>query len=873
MTTTHFSYVFFNKNGLQQNFVISDGLITGTIFLPESSVNMIENETLYVLSKFWNTSIFDVIYGKPRGGSNLLIKFKTKDEIFKFFTVDTSMENAFIESFDELIIGIDTAAGVMLDDEYLIQGSDPVVNEAVKFNILAKSTEGGVYDNSILIYLYDGSDKILIADIQIVATITAVDERFTTILSNFGESVDEKTYQIFRETDINDLYPDVRVMNKKMKELILEFSNIFPNTSSLRGLSNMLKFFGYDDMRIKEYWMNTESGKFVKKEISLGDDMDKKISVLRKPYKKMPYFGLYYDLNKPIGTYDDEGLPDMEDDIFFTRDEMVIKLFGLKKYIENRNIGGISKIIDIIGEANYFNKISYFHHVETSELITDTGITLKPNVVINDKYGYIKDLREYLYTTNRPICLLSANSTSSSVPDQIYNHYSCIIGFFDNINVAESELFAQDNYDIPVGFLLNLENKTFDIPASQIETSLADLADFYIPATCANLTSINYYKLKWEIERDSISDGRKFYHSFIGNISESSRYLNVILPYTGEYTIKLTIYGYGNNNIYYSYKSVVVDTQQIDFCGFFQEYDKNLNVVGLNTQIIKDCDTRIKDTIYRKSEIPARVEARSLNLASYMDLNQFGNINIGVRNDYPVNKIDASIRSMGHVRIADFGYHKERMPDFNIIGVTPGGKISINGDEMIIDPTININDFGLLKNQIEAHYPDYYVTLREGADDGSKFIDIRRDEDEIWAGSDNDDISCVEETFTSIDQIGYPIKDVPVVLETGGKICHTTAKVNPFNRNNVVLSSDTLDIHQYTCVFFCDDISPNLGKTKQTWSVYYEEDQKYLITDITCRYFNYRFEFPGFYTIELSLEDSNGNKYTKKKKNFINVVI
>jgi PKD repeat protein len=606
----------------------------------------------------------------------------------------------------------------------------------------------------------------------------------------------------------------------------------------------------------------------------MDNNMDKKISILRKPFRKMPYFGLYYDINKSIGTFDDEGIPDMVDDIFFTKEEIIIKLFGLKQYIEKRNIGGVSKIIDIIGEANYFNKISYYHHVETSELIANINTALKPNVAINATSGYIKDLREYLYTNNKPVCVLPADATSSSIPDQIYNHFGCIMGFFDNLDVLEENIFSEDNDDIPIGFILKLENKTFDIPVGQIETRIVDLDEFHIPATVQNFTSINYYKLKWEIERDAISDGRKFYHSFTGNISESSRYLECILPYDGKYKINLTIYGYGNNNIYYSYEHIIVDLQKIDSCGFFQEYDEELNVVGKNKTLIKDCDTIIRNTIYRTTLTPERVEDRSFNLASYINLNQYGDINIGVRKDYPVKKIDATIESMAHMRIVDFGYTKERMPDFNMVKVKPGGKISINGEGMTINSGININDFGLLKDQIVAAFPDYYTTLREVDDDPFKFIDIRREEDEIWAGSSNDDdISCIEETFTSVSQIYHKIKDVPVILESANKICHSTLKINPFNRNNVYISSDTMDIHPYTCVFFCDDISPNVGKKNQVWSVFYEEDQRYVTKDIACRHFNYRFEFPGFYTLELTLEDTNGNKYKVTKKNFINVII
>lgn len=872
MLPLHYSYAFFNKKGTQYNFVMKDGIITGSIFMPESSVGLIENETMYILSRYWNTTIFDTVYGTPRGAKNLLMKFARKDNVFKFFSIDQSGKDSFITGTDEVILPIDEGSGVITNDRYILSPTD-VQDKAVKLNFLTRSENEGVFDNELLIYLFDDDgSKTLVGRINVVSTISGLDDRFKTILSNFGESLDDDTFKIFKEADINDIFTDTRGMNARMKELILEFGNIFPNTGVLKGLSNILKFFGYDDMRIKEYWLNTESGKFLKREIAMGDNMDKKITILRKPYKKMPYFGLYYDLNRHTGEFDDEGLPEMEDDNFFTKDEITIKLFGLKRYIEDRNIGGISKIIDIIGEANYFGKISYYHSLASSEIISDIKPQTEVKVDINSKSGYLVDIRDYLFKRNRPVCLLPANFVMSGIEGQMYQHYSCISGFFNDYNIKEEDIFKEENYDIPIGFVLKLENKTFDIPLGDIDTTFKSLDSFDIDATFENFTNLSFYKLKWEVERVA-TDSRKFYYEYTGNINESSRYLECILPYDGKYRIKLTLYGYGNNNIYYSYDYIEVKLQNIECVGYFQEYEDSMNVIGEIEATLEDFDYSMKGPIYRKGNVPARVEDRSFNIANFIDLNQYGDVNIGVRTDYPLDKIDASFENMGHIRIADFGYERERMPDVNVQKISPGGLICIDGVDINVPDTININDFGVFEALLQAAFPSYFITLRENEERAIKFIDIRKDEDDMWAASTNTDIDCIEDTFGNLNSIDVPIGEIPVTFHSANRICHVKEKVNPFNRNNVQLSADTLTVHQYTCVFFADDISPNLGRKNQKWSVYYEEDGDYLAKDIVCRYFNYRFEFPGFYTITLELQDTNGNSYKIVKKNFVEVII
>ena len=57
------------------------------------------------------------------------------------------------------------------------------------------------------------------------------------------------------DVDINEALPDWIKLNTKRKELLLEFSNIFPYTGAYKALINILKYFGYDQVTLKEYWL------------------------------------------------------------------------------------------------------------------------------------------------------------------------------------------------------------------------------------------------------------------------------------------------------------------------------------------------------------------------------------------------------------------------------------------------------------------------------------------------------------------------------------------------------------------------------------------------------------------------------------------
>ena len=63
---------------------------------------------------------------------------------------------------------------------------------------------------------------------------------------------------IFKQSDIHECSPDFKLLNEKRKELMLEGHNIYPYIGSYKAILNAIKFFGYDNLNIVEYWRNVD---------------------------------------------------------------------------------------------------------------------------------------------------------------------------------------------------------------------------------------------------------------------------------------------------------------------------------------------------------------------------------------------------------------------------------------------------------------------------------------------------------------------------------------------------------------------------------------------------------------------------------------
>jgi len=112
-------------------------------------------------------------------------------------------------------------------------------------------------------------------------------------LSNFGVEFPESIQKAFYETNVHEEEVDNITLNRKRKELLLEYWDIIASKGSYKSLYDALKWFEYDNLlNIKEFWKHGD--RYIQED--LNSLMNDKIKQLLADYSKTTYIGLYLSL-------------------------------------------------------------------------------------------------------------------------------------------------------------------------------------------------------------------------------------------------------------------------------------------------------------------------------------------------------------------------------------------------------------------------------------------------------------------------------------------------------------------------------------------------------------------------------------------------
>jgi len=382
---------FFDSNGYELNFEQnSDGFWEGSIYLPKVSVGLYTNTSIYVLEKldpsefsYSNEYFSDVVNQINTSKFNNEYFFPIGDGKIKFTwdPLNTFVDEFFMFDFDESYTLKETSSltytpndgpecnTLLINtfDTYEIPLDNTLNSKALPIHIAFMANER--YDattyNRTLIMSYKGQT---VAKIKFYTETVEEDERLKIWNANLGYNITPEDEMLFYKSDIKEYKPDYILLNEKRKELMMEGSNIYPYIGSYKAIINAIKFFGYNNLNIIEYWRNVNpddenfgkiyhSSKYSltnKETLRIGA---RTITLPNKDYKKINSLALVYSINKPLKERNEMDLPLVKEQFTYTIEEALIKLFGLRKKLNKEFMPGTSRIIDIIGEANYF--VSY----------------------------------------------------------------------------------------------------------------------------------------------------------------------------------------------------------------------------------------------------------------------------------------------------------------------------------------------------------------------------------------------------------------------------------------------------------------------------------------------------------------------------------
>ena len=636
---------FFDKNGYNLNLIWNEQkqIWEGNIFFPRVSVGLYENTTIYVVEfGGYDSDYTDDVYTYPTGDGNIVFHWdlanKFVDEFFMFdfdenYEIkDTSSlvhtqydgplcETLIINRFDKYIVPL-------LGSSQNIERND-LLDIHVAFMANENSAET-TYKRTLVMSYENGYTKYDIARITFFAETIEEDERLKIWNENLGYNLKPEDTLLFKQSDIHECMPDFELLNEKRKELMLEGHNIYPYIGGYKSIINIIKFFGYDNLNIVEYWRNIneydiEYGKLYRTYVySLNNK--KTLSTKRKPisldtknFQKLNNISLVYNVNHPeeVGgkKYDEYGLPnviedfdkDKRDDFILTIEEALIKLFALKKKLNNEFMPGSTKITDIIGEGHYFgiNLIGNNPQISTVNYVESKGYV--DFSVFPDKYCYITENEDFARFIAEKLDIhvdATLGELADKTIEEISKYYADSDSDSDYINEIDrrslrniiSDLnknnhdsiceYYEEYYDITYGNKFDDANEYGlreipepvnvyrDIVKDDVESDpYGDNDDVPDMDICAKV--ILKGNFSENIDNSSIIEW-KITHQENGwkttNMGSVKKYGNLFvqLPYLGIYDVEMTVWDAYNHCCKYNKKdAIIVKPYNIDIRGFY----------------------------------------------------------------------------------------------------------------------------------------------------------------------------------------------------------------------------------------------------------------------------------------------------------------
>lgn len=516
---------FFNKKGEDLNFSYDaeNDKWSGTVYLDTVSTGLIEYEPVYVLEEIYDATTNQTVFRKPKKANltpwcpgatstNILAKWydntpgSTTDNVNEFFLWDIDGypgPDPVVVKYDELDIDLGDFTGDLVGPSgggatgqpvYNIASATPFLDEALSLRVGLQSNEEDSYTRTLQLidpdYLDETSYSVfgctgsthVFCEIRYYGEVEGEDERLETMLENLGGFVSQADSKIYDDVDINEALPDFIKLNAKRKELLLEFHNIFPYTGAYKALINILKYYGYDQVTLKEYWLNVDElkgnnpegvSRIRYKQTPIEDlfstnpktaNTSKNI-IPSKLYKKTSKFGLFYDITRDVpGQFDDDGLPVVEEAFIFSNEEVLIKLFALKQKLKKYFLPLNARIVDIIGEAVYYSL--YDVNIWSDSLrVDDVELNINPCLKVSpeDGCGLITDLtaQNFIGVKVPPDLNMSSETNLASYSFGVTSYVPITLrdesGFGDTYTVTDNISGSTFSYETPISGLSTSE--------------------------------------------------------------------------------------------------------------------------------------------------------------------------------------------------------------------------------------------------------------------------------------------------------------------------------------------------------------------------------------------------------------------------------
>ena len=450
--------IFFDKNGAPYNFEYNEekGILEGCVYIDPISRGLYETQALYFMQKF-------PVYSDPSDPTSEVVGYNfgypcydqngasTDQYVFAWDESTKEVDEINLFEFDANVCPPeDTSSLTYMEyncpkiefmEKAIVENLQPqgtILSKCAKINITFCNVddEYNTFRRDLLLWYDNGNDVELVGVFRVYAESVEEDERLGVVCNNLGYNITNDDYRWFKKTDIKEQVVDLDFMNQKRKEMLMEGHNIYTYVGAYKSLLNVIRYFGYDNVTIKEWWKNVDYGSpgygkyYIASSYSLENSeiikTDNNITLPSRKFRKTNKITLAWDINRVVNGDISEfgGLPELED--IYTKysiEEAVIKLYGLKRKLEKEFLPINTHIVDIVGEAFAFGKTSAIHNVSDENTFNvNNGCNCDFSIYPED-FGYIEDLRPFGVLNDADVEEKSGEKTLGDIADKRISDY------------------------------------------------------------------------------------------------------------------------------------------------------------------------------------------------------------------------------------------------------------------------------------------------------------------------------------------------------------------------------------------------------------------------------------------------------------------
>lgn len=395
-----------------------------------------------------------------------------------------------------------------------------------KWNIFLLSEIEDSYSGSMSVsYTLNGREYS--HDFKITADVIGVDSKLVVLTQNTKFDITPDYYKAFKDSEHRASEPNQLLLNEKRKEFLLNYFDLTAQVGSYHTLLASLDYFGFGDLlSIRELWKN-ENG--VSQTTTLTNTVRNFVENKLIGFKKTNQLQLVYKINEPDGTEDADGFKNYIS-VLFDTEEILIKMYALKRVLEKDFLPLNTKIVDIIGEHTSTLGVDVKYtlndeRIDSIDLNAQDGSYFNfdfdvKTIEINEHKSLLKRKHFIVDTNSDPILGdFPTGTTTSDNTNSTYFEIDKILDYDITSSEDYNDLFEQDDF---------LERY--------------DRSDYGLLTISLDVNTEIYSRYKFEIYDTSISENSPEYVSELYNISELSDDKNILVGVRKLGTFKIKVY-------------------------------------------------------------------------------------------------------------------------------------------------------------------------------------------------------------------------------------------------------------------------------------------------------------------------------------------